>query len=72
MATSGELSYLAREGEVGKLNARTPSRTDLFIQKTVTIADGRELVARERAVSATPHKSLLDRCGVGFFYLHLR
>ena len=70
MGTRGELSYLAREGEAGELNARTPTRTDLFIQKTVTIADGRDLVARESAVSASPHQTLLDRCGVRSMFLH--
>lgn len=44
MATTGELCYLARDCEPGELNARTPSRTDLFTKKTVSIADGRQLV----------------------------
>lgn len=102
MVINGELYYLARDGEPGELNARTPSRTDLFTKKTVSIADGRELVpapvdeylqkkaqfcigmnavlfvkvdqetvrvvqvAREAAVSATPHMDLLDRCGLTF------
>ena len=67
MAALGDLYYLAREGEDGELNARTPSRSDLFTTKTVPIGDGRELVASERAVSAAAHhQALLDRCGLTF------
>ena len=66
-AATGELYYLAREGEDGELNARTPSRTDLFTTKAVPINDGRQLVAdAAKASGASPHAELLDRCGLTF------
>jgi hypothetical protein len=40
-AVDGELNYIARDGEQGWLNPRTPQRSDRVISRRVTIVDGR-------------------------------